>query len=66
MVSLETALLACALAGIVIVEVTVLLLLMEQRRRRTAADTDSRHCDDPIAHSMSCLEERLRRLDESL
>jgi hypothetical protein len=46
-------------------EVTVLLLLRELRLRRVSGEQDKRSCDDPIAHGVSCLEERLRRLDES-
>jgi membrane protein implicated in regulation of membrane protease activity len=63
---LASLLLACALVGIIIVEVTLLFLLRELRRRRSTEERDKRHCDDPIAHSVSCLDERLRMLDESL
>ena len=59
-------LLACALVGIVIVEVTVLFLLRELRRRRFTGEEDGMLCDDPIALSVRCLDERLRRLDDSL
>jgi hypothetical protein len=61
-----TILLACVIAGIIIVEATLVLLLLELRHKRTDKDQGPMHCNDPVAHSLSCLDERLRMLDESI